>query len=331
MLFRSCCDRITILRNGRVVTSLENNPSGSPKTEHSQINKDKICALSHSMVGRTVNKTQRVETQRAPKDSAKRPILTLSSFSVEKPGDCLDSLDLDVFPGEILGITSLSGHGRSSMGPGIMGLYPVGGKVWFNQTPVFSFNPSQMIQKKIGMLTEDRRGQGLLLDHSLVENMTFSAIQAKAKFVKKSRLPFLRFPDTKQCLAYANSCQKLLNIDCRSVFQKAFELSGGNQQKVCIANALSMAPTLLFVNDPTRGIDVEAKESILALLIQAQKTHGMTLVVSSGEIDELKRICDRIVVLYQGRMVDVLPPDMTDADYLLACSGISKADPGSFA
>jgi len=87
-----------------------------------------------------------------------------------------------------------------------------------------------------------------------------------------------------------------------------------------------MTPDILFVNDPTRGIDIAAKESILGLLVNAHATHGMTLVISSGELEELRRICDRIVVLYRGRLFDVLSPDRNEKDFILACSGIRPED-----
>ena len=337
----SCCDRITVLVNGKVVDCMKNN--GNNKTPHHQnqshqnqnhqnhnypdsdnhpqnlVRHNQVQLLSRLMTGKKVKKTRR-----SARVSSTEKVISLSSFSVEKPGDRLESLDLDIFHGEILGITSLSGHGRTALGAGIMGLYPARGSMRLNNKTVHAFDPRQMIQKNIWMLPEDRRNQGLLMDHSIMENMTFAAVQTKSKFVKKTPFPFVSFPDQKKCREYAYECQRDLDIDCRSIFQKAVELSGGNQQKVCIANALSMVPDILFVNDPTRGIDVMAKEFILTQLIKAQAAHSMTLVVSSGELDELRRICDRIVVLYQGRMFDVLSPDQDEKDYLLACSGIRQ-------
>jgi simple sugar transport system ATP-binding protein len=308
----SCCDSMTVLRNGAVVDCIRTKQAGENPT-----GKNLIKTLSGLMVGKRVKKTRR-----SPVKRGKNKMIRLSSFSVEKPGDRLDGLDLDIYQGEILGVTSLSGHGRTALGAGIMGLFPVKGKVRLKDQPIRSFDPLEMIKRNIWMLPEDRRSEGLLLDHSIMENMTFAAIQARKRFVQKSVIPFVRFPDMKKCREYASASRDALDIDCRSIFQKVGELSGGNQQKVCIANALSMAPDILFVNDPTRGIDIAAREFILSQLIQAQACHGMTLIISSGELDELKRICDRIAVLYQGRLFDVLTPDQSDKAYVLACSGI---------
>lgn len=304
----SFCDRVTVLRNGEVAGSLDKKQNG-------------IKALSDLMVGEKV-----IKTNRTPMKASEKPVIQFSSFSVEKPGDRLESLDLAVFKGEILGITSLSGHGRTAIGPGIMGICPSGGSVILHGKALHANQPLKMIKKNIWMLPEDRRGEGLLADHSIMENMTFTAIQTQKKFIRKTPVPFISFPDEKKCRAYAESCIEALDINCRSVFQKVRELSGGNQQKVCIANALSMTPDILFVNDPTRGIDIAAKESILGLLVNAHATHGMTLVISSGELEELRRICDRIVVLYRGRLFDVLSPDRNEKDFILACSGIRPED-----
>ncbi|MBI9091924.1 MAG: sugar ABC transporter ATP-binding protein [Desulfobacterium sp.] len=315
----SCCDSMTVLRNGAVVDCIRPKQPGQNQDSQNQIK-----TLSNLMVGKKVKKTRRSQVNQVNQVNRvnKIKMIRFSSFSVEKPGDRLDSLDLDIFQGEILGVTSLSGHGRTALGAGIMGLYPAKGAVRLKGQPIRSFDPLQMIKKNIWMLPEDRRSEGLLLGHSIMENMTFAAIQTRKKFVRKSVIPFVRFPDQKKCRAYADAAREALDIDCRSIYQNVGELSGGNQQKVCIANALAMAPELLFVNDPTRGIDIAAREFILSQLLKAQSHHGMTLVISSGELDELKRICDRIAVLYQGRLFDVLTPDQSEKEYLLACSGI---------
>lgn len=103
--------------------------------------------------------------------------------------------------------------------------------------------------------------------------------------------------------------------------QKVIELSGGNQQKVCIARALAMDPEILIINEPTRGIDINAKERILDLFITTNEKKGTTLIVASSELDELKRICDRIAVLYQGRLSAILPSDADDRVFVHAMSG----------
>ncbi len=277
-----------------------------------------IKAMSTLMVEGRVKKT----TRRPVPSLKKKPILQVADFRADKAGDSLNGLDLTVFRGEILGITSLSGHGRTGLAAGLMGLCPASGKVIVNDRAVIEFSPPTMNDHGVWMLTEERETQGLLMDHSLVENMSFAPVQIGKGFVKKTILPFLRVADQKKCLDHARRSIKALDIRCRSVFQKAGELSGGNQQKVCLAHALAMAPALLFVTDPTRGVDIAAREAILDLLVTTHAREKMTLVISSGELEELRRVCDRIAVLYRGRLFAVLTPDRDEEAFALACSGI---------
>ena len=106
-----------------------------------------------------------------------------------------------------------------------------------------------------------------------------------------------------------------------SAFVQAGDLSGGNQQKVCVARALTQEPTFLFVSEPTRGIDIGAKKLILDLLLKLNKELGMTIVMTSSELAELRSICDRIVIVCEGKVFGVLPPDGTDAEFGLLMSG----------
>lgn len=303
----ACCERITVLENGKKTGCLVSERVENP-----------IKTMSKLMVGGQVKKTVR-----SPVVSFnKQPLLQVENFMADKAGDALTGLDLTVFQGEILGIISLSGHGRTGLAAGLMGLCPASGKVVIKTRPVTDFSPLAMNSHGVWMLAEERETQGLLMDQSLTENMSFAPVQIGKGFVKKNIIPFVRVADKKKCMAYASQSIENLDIICRSALQKAGELSGGNQQKVCLAHALAMAPDLLFVTDPTRGVDIAAKEAILDLLITTHARENMTLVISSGELEELRRICDRIAVLYQGRLFTVLTPDWDEQAFALACSGI---------
>ena len=122
--------------------------------------------------------------------------------------------------------------------------------------------------------------------------------------------------------AYADAVIKELDIRCFSAQQHTGTLSGGNQQKVCIARALAMNPRLLFVSEPTRGIDIGAKKLVLETLVRLNREKGMTVVMVSSELMELRSICDRIAIVAEGKVVDVLETDASDADFGLAMSGI---------
>jgi len=114
---------------------------------------------------------------------------------------------------------------------------------------------------------------------------------------------------------------RALDIRTTGPAQQVRRLSGGNQQKVCVARAMTLEPRLLFVSEPTRGIDVGAKQRVLEILAALNRDHGVTLVVTSSELAELRAISDRVAIVYRGKLAAVLAPDAPDADFGLAMAG----------
>jgi len=131
-----------------------------------------------------------------------------------------------------------------------------------------------------------------------------------------------KLKDAKKIREHAGNMIKELDIRCFGAVQHTGTLSGGNQQKVCIARALTMGPKLIFVSEPTRGIDIGAKKLVLETLVRLNRETGMTVVMVSSELMELRSICDRIAIVAEGKVVDVLPVNSSDADFGLAMSGI---------
>jgi simple sugar transport system ATP-binding protein len=363
----SLCDKITVLRGGEVIKTLTKEDTKDCRKKDGIKHNANIAnydatlkKISHLMVGGGVVRTQRLFQNKAerlfdnsnsqPEKNHSQPIIITSDFTVDKAGDQIKGLNLTIYKGEIFGITGLSGHGRNALGAGIMGLHHISGQLTLygqnlnlshlahskkiNQAD--SVNQEivrDMIQKNIWLVPEDRRNLGLLMDHSIMENITFAAIYNKKMFINyngfcNSKLlsriipEFLRFPNRAACCEHAQKFVDELDIKCSSINQKVGELSGGNQQKVCIAAALTMQPDILFISEPTRGIDIAGKEAILNLLLKAHENLGMTIIVSSGELEELKRICDRVAVVYEGKLFDVFTPDTSDEEFALAFSGL---------
>jgi simple sugar transport system ATP-binding protein len=112
-----------------------------------------------------------------------------------------------------------------------------------------------------------------------------------------------------------------LDIRCLGPTQPVRSLSGGNQQKVCVAKALALDPEILFVSEPTRGIDVGAKRLVLDLLVRLNREHNVTILMTSSELGELRKICDRVAIVYRGRLAGILPPDASDAEFGLMMAG----------
>ncbi|MDD3598955.1 MAG: ATP-binding cassette domain-containing protein, partial [Firmicutes bacterium] len=131
----------------------------------------------------------------------------------------------------------------------------------------------------------------------------------------------LRLADEGQIREHALQVIKDLDIRCTGPEQLVRRLSGGNQQKVCLARAFTMRPQVLWVSEPTRGIDVGAKQLVLDLLVDFNRKHGMTIIMTSSELAELRKICDRIVIVYRGQIAGVLPPDASDVEFGLMMAG----------
>ena len=113
----------------------------------------------------------------------------------------------------------------------------------------------------------------------------------------------------------------ILHIKCTGPKQQAKELSGGNQQKICLAKSFALEPDVLFVSEPTRGIDIGAKKLVLDALHKYNRESGMTIVMVSSELEELRSICDRIAIVDEGRIAGILPPTAELADFGLLMSG----------
>ena len=120
---------------------------------------------------------------------------------------------------------------------------------------------------------------------------------------------------------HANRMIKELDIRCRSPRQNTRYLSGGNQQKVCIARALTLEPDLLLVSEPTRGIDIGAKKLVLDTLVKLNRELNMTIIITSSELAELRQIADRIAIIYDGKIQGILGPNDSDEHFGLLMAG----------
>jgi simple sugar transport system ATP-binding protein len=233
---------------------------------------------------------------------------------------------LSVRKGEIFGIGGLAGQAKLGIPNGVMDLFPGGGRVLLDGKEVPLNDPRAALEMGMAFVSEDRRGVGLLLDESLEWNIAFTAMQIQKKYLRPALGGLFKLRDEKGMHDLTEEYVKLLDIKCTSPKQKAKELSGGNQQKVCLAKAFAMTPKLLFVSEPTRGIDVGAKKLVLDTLHRYNRDFGTTIVMVSSELEELRSICDRIAIVDEGRIAGILPPTAELAEFGLLMSGISTAE-----
>ena len=224
-------------------------------------------------------------------------------------------VSLDVREGEILGIGGLAGQGKLGIPNGIMGLYQAGGTVIFEGKGIPLNSPRKCLDSQLAFVSEDRRGVGLLLDETLEWNVAFPAMQVQNKFLKPLLGGLIMWRDEKAIADVTKRYIDELQIRCTSSRQHAKELSGGNQQKVCLAKAFALEPKFLFVSEPTRGIDVGAKALVLEALKKFNRDNGVTIVMISSELEELRQVCDRIAIVSGGRIAGILPATDSSEDF----------------
>ncbi len=147
-------------------------------------------------------------------------------------------------------------------------------------------------------------------------------MQTNGKFLKK--IAWMNLYDGAAAKSHAEDMVKTLDIRCTGIRQAAGALSGGNQQKVCLARALTLEPDVLFVSEPTRGIDIGAKKLVLEYLTKLNREQDMTVIIVSSELMELRSVSDRIAIISDGKLACILKPDDSDADFGLAMSGAWK-------
>jgi simple sugar transport system ATP-binding protein len=295
---------VTVLRDGEVV--------GRPDPKSTTV--ERIAEL---MVGRPTAVVKHAGVRDARVDVA----LSIEDLHVDMPGERVNGVSLELRRGEILGVGGLAGHGKIGIANGLMGLYPARGRVLKQGKPFALNQPRSALRAGTAFVSEDRRGVGILPDESIELNIVLTAMEAQNRFLRPGPIPALRLLDQRQVRRHAREMIQALDIRCTGPRQHVRRLSGGNQQKVCLARAMTLEPDLLLVSEPTRGIDVGAKERVLEILRRLNRERGLTLLVTSSELAELRAVCDRIAIIYRGAIQAILPSDAPDAQFGLAMAG----------
>lgn len=294
------CNKVVVMRDGFVVRDV---PSAETSVED----------ITHWMVGRDVQTGSSPEGSRTH-DGAKS-IMSIRHLWVDMPGETVRDVTLDIKEGEILGIGGLAGQGKLGIPNGVMGLYEAGGTVEFDGAEIALNNPRKCLDASLAFVSEDRRGVGLLLDESLEWNVAFPAMQIQNKFLKNLLGGVIKWRDEKGIHQVTQKYIDELQIKCTSSKQMAKELSGGNQQKVCLAKAFALEPKFLFVSEPTRGIDVGAKALVLEALKKFNRDSGVTVVMISSELEELRQTCDRVAIVSGGEIAGILPAAASSEEF----------------
>lgn len=303
------CDRVSILRDGDLVSQYEK--------KDFDLNK-----MALDMVGRNVIKT--INTEDNLKDNNIMVFKDLSVLVREKE---YEGLNLEIREDEVLGITGLSGHGYEMIAYGLMGLYDRKGQITYKDKDISKLTSKELIDRGIYLIPEDRKKMSLLMNKPIWENLVFESYDLNSKFLKYPRLGKLSLLDKSKIDCHCKDVVSKLNIKISDINQEIRELSGGNQQKVCIGRAMTMRPELLFIGEPTRGIDIYSKEIILNMLLDLNKKEKTTVVIYSGETEELIRVCNRIVVMHENRILgDFSREEYNTERFRLSISGREVED-----
>ena len=301
------CDKITVLRDGKVV--------GTKKAKDTD-----LLEIAEMMVGRDIDEGKNSKKVKITSDK-NEDVLEVNNLWVDMTGEFVRDVSFKVKQGEIFGIGGLAGQGKLGIPNGIMGLSPSGGEVFFKGKKVELNNPLSVLKDGLAFVSEDRRGVGLLMDEPIYWNITFNAMQVQDKFLKKFLGGLVKLRDEKEMKRISEEYIKSLEIRCTGSDQHTRQLSGGNQQKICLVKAFAMEPDLLFVSEPTRGIDVGAKQLVLNELQRFRKENNVTIVMVSSELEELRSICDRIAIICDGRVAGILDSSAKAVDFGLLMGG----------
>ena len=290
-------DRITVLRDGRVVTTLE----------HHDVRKTSERELASLMVGRPM-------TDYFPPRSAHWDDVALAVSNLSVP-NLVHNVSFEVRAGEIFGLAGLIGAGRTETAEAIVGLrQKSGGDVFVKGRHARIRRLTDATELGIAYLPEDRKDAGLTLNMSIIDNTTLVSLRRYAYFL---------VDHSKQKLAAQGHAMRL-RLRAGALSDPVSTLSGGNQQKVLLAKWLEISPKILIVDEPTRGIDIGAKEEIYHLLHELA-VQGLACVMISSEMNELIGMCHRIGVMRLGRLVTILDGQQATEEQIIHAAGLETA------
>ena len=303
-------DRVTVLRDGKTVAtqSIE-----SPECTEE--------ALISQMVGRELTalfpkrRTNPIAENGASQKEIALRVENLSTYPSEPPH--LQDINFEVQRGEILGIAGLMGAGRTELISTIFGAYEGrwNGEIVIDGSAVQIHSPWEAIQHGMALVSEDRKRYGLLLDVDVVRNMTLASLGLASDITSCGLI------DQNAAFQRSEHYVDSLQIKTTSLNVPVNHLSGGNQQKVVLGKWLMTHPKVLFLDEPTRGIDVGAKAEIHALMAELA-AEGVAIVFVSSELPEILGMSDRVLVLHEGKITgEFLNDNLTQEDILRCAAG----------
>ncbi len=272
-------DTVTVLRDGQLIGTVE----------MSQVDQADIIGM---MFGE-------VHIQSRPKDIQVQPEVVMEVRGLSRAGWYQD-VSFKLYRGEILGIAGMLGSGRTELLRGIFGADPVeSGEVLVEGQPFRHATPVKMVKAGVGLTPENRKTQGLILIHSIRDNLCYASLNLTAEGWMENK---------RKRSAFAERQVKELDIKVPSLEALCSSLSGGNQQKVVVGNWLNTSPKIMLYDEPSRGIDVSAKQQVFEIM-WAEARKGVSAVFVSTELEELLEVCHRILIMRHGQITEEVCAD----------------------
>jgi ribose transport system ATP-binding protein len=289
---RKICDRVMVLRDGQMISVSQ---TGEVDEEE----------MAKRMVGRELS--QIFPDKVSPSDEV---VFEVENLTIN---GLLENISFGLREGEILGFAGLVGAGRTELAEAIIGIRKRdSGKISIKGKPVEIKSPNDAVKNKIAYLSEDRQGSGILTSFDLIKNTTLISLPAYSKILinsKKEREKTKKYVDK-------------FNIRAASLKTRLEFFSGGNQQKVSLAKSLDPEPEIFIFDEPTRGIDVNAKREIYRFMNELVN-EGVSCILISSELEEIIGMCNRVVVMKEGRITGILEGEhINEEEIMLHATGL---------
>jgi putative multiple sugar transport system ATP-binding protein len=281
-------DTVTVLRDGLTVCTLD--------AHNGEVDEN---TLVKNMVGREIDNIY-PHRERNSSDEVTLEVKNWNAYDPNLGRKILKDINVNVKRGEIIGLAGLMGSGRTELALSVFGNpdgYQIDGELYLNGERKQFKRPQDAIRAGMAYVTEDRKGDGLILIQDVKQNITLANLQ---------EIAHNGVVDENAEIQVANEYRESLNIKTPSIEQRVSNLSGGNQQKVCLGKWLFVKPNVLILDEPTRGIDVGAKFEIYTIMTRLVQ-QGMSIIMISSELPEILGMSDRVYIVSSGRISGELP------------------------
>jgi ribose transport system ATP-binding protein len=289
---KEICDRVMVLRDGKMISTSRTDEADEEE-------------MARMMVGRELS--QVFPEKVSPSEEIVFEVEGLTSHGL------LEDISFGLRKGEILGFAGLVGAGRTELAETIIGIRKKdSGKISMNGRPVEIKSPIDAVKNKIAYLSEDRQGSGVITSFDMIKNTTLISLPAYSKILINNKL------EKEKTKKYVDK----FNIRAASLKTRLEFFSGGNQQKVSLAKSLDPEPEIFIFDEPTRGIDVNAKREIYRFMNELVR-EGVSCILISSELEEIIGMCNRVIVMKEGRITGILEGDhINEEEIMLHATGL---------